>query len=1174
MSEFVHLHLHSEYSLLDGACRISDIPLAAAAAGQSAVAITDHGVMYGTLAFYKACKKAGIKPIIGCEVYVAPRSMSDKSHDLDSHSNHLVLLVKNEIGYRNLIYMVSRAFTDGFYVKPRIDMSLLENHSEGLVALSACLAGKIPRLLLSGNYEEAVEYAKNMERIFGKGNYYIEIQNHGIKEQLDVLPLLSKLSKDTGIPLVATNDIHYIKKEDAATQAILLCIQTNNVITDGRPVGFETDEFYFKSTEEMEALFSEYDGAIENTARIADMCNFDFTLGETHLPRYKPDNGEEPGEYLKTLALEGLDKKEAEGKLNFDRNAYISRLEYELSVIGKMGYSEYYLIVWDFVNYAKSKNIPVGPGRGSGAGSLTAYLIGITDIDPLKYNLLFERFLNPERVSMPDFDIDFCYNRRDEVIDYVKTRYGEDHVAQIIAFGTMAARAVVRDAGRALGMNYADVDKVAKLIPRDLDVTLDKALEGRELKELYESDGDVHRLIDIGRALEGMPRHPSTHAAGVVITADPVTDYVPVADNNGSPVTQFTMEGVAELGLLKFDFLALRYLTVIDAAERQIKESVPGFDISKVPDDPEVYSMISKGRTDGVFQLESPGMKQMLLQLRPDKFEEIIAAIALFRPGPMDSIPRYIEQRNGGKINGYDIPGVNEILEDTYGCIVYQEQVMQIFRVAAGYSFGRADVVRRAIAKKHSDELEREREAFFAGVEANGFRRDEAERLFGDITGFANYAFNKSHAAAYALLSYRTAYLKCKYPVEYFCALLTSVIGNPSKTSEYIAQFAKQGVKLLPPDINKSFSEYHAENGSVRFPISAVRNIGVSFSEQIVAERYDGEFTSYVDFLTRMGKRGLNKRQLEALIKCGALDSLGVYRSRMIATQDTALAVSSGNSSDEGQIGILDEISDGIPLPVISYPDIPELSAAEKLYLEKEFLGIFASGHVLDDYSEHTALISPAEIHDITESFNENGSDTLKHTYRADEAVAICVTVLKKSVKDTRRGDKMAFVTVSDKTGETEVIVFPELFAKIGYLINTEIPLCVSGTISNKDEDEIRILANDMFPLMNNEKTATAISIPLPELPREKNKTVPHSNPVNLPSPAKTEKVYLKLDVNDKVLYEKLLAYVEIFSGNVPVILYDTSSGKYLKGNCGISASPMAMKELRSLLGDDAVVTK
>ncbi|MBO7250372.1 MAG: DNA polymerase III subunit alpha, partial [Clostridia bacterium] len=802
MADVVHLHLHSEYSLLDGACRISEIPKKAAECGHTAVALTDHGVMYGAVAFFDACKKYGVKPIIGCEVYVAPTSRHEKDVKL-GRPHHLVLLCKNETGYKNLIQLVSKGYTEGFYSKPRVDKELLRAHAEGLVALSACLAGEIPSLLVSGDYEGALKVAREYSDIFGKENFYIEIQNHGLPEQIQILDTLARLAKDTGLGLVATNDTHYLNREDAHTQAILMFIQTNNVITEGRPVGFETDEFYYKSTEEMERIFGKYEGAIENSKRIADMCNFEFSFDIPKLPRFKTPNGEKAGDYLRYMAECGFEKKLNAGIISFSQHPeseYRERLEYELSTIESMGFSDYFLIVADYVNYARSQNIPVGPGRGSGAGSLVAYLTGITDVDPIVFELLFERFLNPERVSMPDIDIDFCYNRREEVIDYMYRKYGADHVTQIAAFGTLAARAAVRDVGRAMGMSYADVDVVAKAIPKDLGVTLEKAMKTAELKALYESSDEYKTLLDTAAKVEGMPRNITIHAAGLVVTDQAVFDSVPLAQSNGTTVTQFDMDIIGKLGLLKFDFLGLRYLTIIDDACKAVAKRIPDFDITKVPlDDKATYELISAGNTLGLFQLESAGMRQVLTELKPDRFEDIIAAIALYRPGPMDSIPKYIESRHNPDKTEYFLPQLKPILESTYGCTVYQEQVMSIFREIAGYSYGHADIVRRAMAKKKADVLSAERDGFVEGAAKNGISRADAEKLFEDMSSFANYAFNKSHAAAYAVISFRTAYLKAHYPAEYMSALLTSVLGNLPKLAEYINECSKFGISVQAP---------------------------------------------------------------------------------------------------------------------------------------------------------------------------------------------------------------------------------------------------------------------------------------------------------------------------------------------------------------------------------------
>ena len=873
---FTHLHLHTEYSLLDGACRIEGLMQRVKALGQTAVAITDHGVMYGCVDFYKAAKKVGVKPIIGCEVYVATRTRFDKVNRIDG-SNHLVLLCKNETGYKNLIKMVSAGFTEGFYNKPRVDHELLEEYHEGLICLSACLAGEIPQALLAGDYEKAKNLARYYEDLFGKGNYYIEIQDHGLDEQRTVLPLLVRLSRETGIPLVATNDAHYLEKEDSRMQHILICIQTNKTVNDDDVLEFGTDEFYVKSNDEMYELFSAWPEACENTNRIAEMCSFDFEFGVTKLPYFVAPDGMDNKEYFVKLCRDGLLRRYGADVPEDIR----ARLDYEISIIDRMGYINYYLIVFDFINYAKSQGIPVGPGRGSGAGSLAAYCVGITNIDPIKYNLLFERFLNPERVSMPDFDIDFCYERRQEVIDYVIRKYGADHVAQIVTFGTMAARAAIRDVGRVLDMPYGTVDGIAKLVPMEPKMTLTKALSiSRELKARYDADPQVKELIDMSLKLEGMPRHASTHAAGVVITREAADEYVPLATNDGNPVTQFTMTTIEELGLLKMDFLGLRTLTVIDDAEKMIRKREPGFSMDAVPyDDQRVYAMLNAGETEGVFQMESGGMTQAVMGLQSKSLEDIIAIISLYRPGPMESIPTYIANRhNPGNVK-YKTPQLEHILDVTNGCIVYQEQVMQICRELAGFSYGQADLVRRAMSKKKHDVMEKERQHFVhgntepghecAGCVANGISEAVANAIFDDMSSFASYAFNKAHAAAYAVVAYQTAYLKRHYPREFMAALLTSVLDNTGKVIEYTAECQRMGIRVLPPDINASDAGFTVEGKDIRFGLLALKNVGRNLIATVVRERSGTPYRSLYDFCKRLHGTEINRRAVESMIKSG-----------------------------------------------------------------------------------------------------------------------------------------------------------------------------------------------------------------------------------------------------------------------------------------------------------------
>ena len=1009
MSGFVHLHLHSEYSLLDGACRIKDIPKRARECGHDAVAITDHGVMYGAHAFYNECKKNDIKPIIGCEVYVASDSRFDRGASKNSSKyNHLVLLCKDMTGYQNLIYMVSKGFTEGFYSKPRIDLELLREHSEGLIALSACLAGSIPSSLLKGNYDEAKEKAIELSAIFGKDNFYIELQDHGLAEQRQILPSLVKIAQECNIPMVATNDCHYLRRENASTQAILMCIQTNTSILDGRPFGFETDEFYYKNTDEMRMRFGKYEGAIENTVKIAQMCNLEFSSQDYKLPKYPSvPNGMNSSQYLRSLALQGLDSRLKHGTISFDgdynEKAYCDRIDYELEVIDQMGYCDYFLIVWDYVAYAHNHDIPVGPGRGSGAGSLVAFLIGITDIDPLRFDLLFERFLNPERVTMPDIDVDFCYNRRDEVIKYMYDKYGSDHVSQIIAFGTLGAKAVIRDVGRVMGMSYSDVDVVAKAVPREISATLDDAMNSADMKALYESSPQIKKLIDTAKELEGMPRNITVHAAGLVVSDKPITEYVPLSVSNDSIVTQFDMDTIAQLGLLKFDFLALRYLTIIDDTCKTIRERDPQFDIEKIDiADSETYKMLSSGNALGIFQLESGGMRQMLTELMPERFDDIIAAIALYRPGPMDSIPQYIEARHNPQKIEYMHPLLEPILKSTYGIIVYQEQVMSIFRVVAGYTYGHADVVRRSISKKKGDALNAERDNFINGAVNNGVERDIAEKLFDDMASFANYAFNKSHAAAYAMISYRTAYLKAHYPCEYMSALITSVLGNMNKLALYIGECSKYRIKVLAPNINESRLLFYPHDGNIVFGMLALKNVGKQFVENIIREReMSGKFKDFEDFISRMSQYDINKRMVESLIKVGAFDSFGVYRSRLLASYEVLIdnqqSINRNNLS--GQLDMFSSLGVQTSTPKFEYPQLPDSTAKDKLRMEKEVAGMCFSGNILDSYSKHEAYIDPQKISAFLDV--DNVSDK--------ESVRIVGIVTSVTVKSTRKNEKMAF---------------------------------------------------------------------------------------------------------------------------------------------------------------------
>ena len=1204
MSDFVHLHLHSEYSLLDGACRIADIPARAKACGHHAVALTDHGVMYGAVAFYAACRDAGVKPIIGCEVYVAPASRFDKNASRGQRTGyHLVLLCKNMTGYRNLMYLVSRGFTEGFYNKPRIDLELLASHTEGLIGLSACLAGQVPQALLAGNYDEAKRAAEKYASLFAPGDFYIEIQNHGLADQRQIMPSLVRIAEECGLGLVATNDCHYLRREDAESQAILMCIQTNTTIEDGRPMGFETDEFYYKSTEEMERLFSAYPEAIENTVKIAEKCELELDFGAVHLPHYPCPRGLSSAEYLRELTEEGLVRRRETGMLGYGAGGaihpeqeYRERIEYELSVIESMGYSDYFLIVADYVNYAKSRNIPVGPGRGSGAGSLVAFLLGITDVDSIAFDLLFERFLNPERVSMPDIDMDFCYNRREEVIAYVIDKYGSDHVSQIVTFGTLAARAAIRDVGRALGMPYSAVDPVARAVPQELGITIEKALKLPDMKAMYAESAQVRRLVDTAMALEGMPRNMSVHAAGILITERPLYDFVPLAVSNDAVVCQYDMDIIAKLGLLKFDFLGLRYLTICHDAERQIRESDPSFSLESISlTDRATYELISSGDTGGVFQLESGGMRQMLSELRLETLDDVQAAIALYRPGPMDSIPTYIENRHHPERVSYATPELEPILKSTYGCVVYQEQVMSIFRTVAGYSFGHADIVRRAMSKKKADVLEAERESFLAGAEKNGISKEIANTLFDDMADFANYAFNKSHAASYALISYRTAYLKAHHPREYMAALLTSVLGNIPKTGEYIAECHRRGITVCPPNINESFAQFHADRDKgIRFGLGALKNIGVGFIDAVVRERESGgAFASLDDFVTRMSGRELNRRQVEGLIKAGAFDGLGnVNRRQMLMSYEHLIDMSNERSRNNvaGQLDMFSSVSfdTASVAPSYDYPDLPDFSLKEKLLQEKEASGMYFSGQMLDNYSSHLATIAVQEIASLMEQ-NEAGD------YLLAERTRVCVAgmINTVTVKTTRREERMAFFTLEDRYAEIECLAFPKIYQSFGDIIRADVAVCVWGTISYRENEEPKLLLDKMLLLMDNESYVEspppAVSEPALQGPERLdqahastqsrasvNETVPVPPTVQAPRVGDVagKKLYLRLPDRDGLLYRKTMALVEILEGSVPVVFYDSATKSYQAYRGGIALTDYAYGELVRLLGESNVVLK
>ncbi|MBE6638435.1 MAG: DNA polymerase III subunit alpha [Ruminococcaceae bacterium] len=1146
---FVHLHLHSEYSLLDGACRISDIPLLAKENGHTAVALTDHGNLYGAVAFYRACKEQGIKPIIGCEVYVAPRSRFSKDRQ-DCKYYHLVLLCKNEVGYRNLIHMVSRAYTEGYYYKPRIDFELLSQHHEGLIALSGCVAGQVSQQILQGDLSAAKETAKRYHALFGD-DYYLEIQNHGIDEEEAVRREVARIGEECNIPLVATNDVHYPRRSDAHTQAVLMCIQTNQQIINGRPIGFETDEFDYKSTKEMESLFAEYPGACANTLSIAEKCNFDFDFQSRHLPSFPLEQGISADKRLKELAEKGLAERKEAGQLdlvNHTLDDYKFRMIYELMMIAKMGYSDYFLIVCDFVSYAKGKSIPVGPGRGSGAGSLVAYLVRITEVDSIRYGLLFERFLNPERVSMPDFDIDFCYERRDEVIDYVAARYGHDHVAQIAAFGTMAARAAIRDVGRALAIPYADVDRVAKLVPHALNITIRNALEIEEkLKALYDTDRMVRELLDVAMALEGMPRHLTVHAAGIVITKDPVDCYVPLTTSGDTVLTQFDMNTVAELGLLKFDFLALRYLTVIDRATKEVAKYKEDFSIDRIPEDDEMtFQLLSEGDTSGVFQLESEGMRKLLISMRPRSIADIMIAIALYRPGPMESIPVFLKNRRDPDEIEYSIELLKEILSDTSGCIVYQEQVMQIFRKAAGYSFGRADLVRKAMAKKNAEVMEKERAGFIEGCTKNFIPKEQAEAVFDRMAAFASYAFNKSHAAAYAMLSYRSAYLKAHYRAEYTAALLSSTMGNQRKTAEYIADGAAYHISVLPPDINRSMSGFTTYNGNILFGLSAIKGIGDGMANAIVTERGHTLYSDISDFVIRTMPLGLGKLQLTALIQAGALDCFGLYRSQMIEALEPILnrAAIQTKQTLSGQTSLFgEEIKQE---DFTDFPQISEFAQAELLKMEKETTGLYLSGSMLSPYREAIKKISHYPIEKILASFDSSGDSNGEIADK--QKVTVCAVITNIVSKITKNGGKVLFITLEDDYGSIEGILFPRGNMDISVL-KIDYVGAFTGTVSAREDEDVKILIENFMQLqvhMGGEKT--------------------QSSPSKKPT-----KLYLRFSSKTAAEKERVEALLSLFPGNVIVYFYDTEYKKY---SHGFEPSPYRLEILREILGEDSVVIR
>ncbi len=1155
---FVHLHLHTEFSLLDGACRIKKLVERVKELGQEAVAITDHGCMYGVIDFYRACKNAGIKPIIGCEVYVAPlgRTRFQQVRELDYKARHLVLLCRNEEGYRNLSYMVSQGYLEGFYNKPRIDMDLLREHCGGLIACSACVSGEVPRLLLAEEYDRAKELALEMRTLFGEDGYYLELQDHGLANQKKVNQGLIRLSQETGIPLIATNDAHYLRREDAETQDILMCIQTGKTLEDPSRMRFERNEFFVKSEAEMAALFPDHPEALENTAKIAQLCNVEFEFGKYHLPLFQLPEGWTDGEaYFRKLCQDGFVRRYPD-----QPPEYFKQLEYEMDMIRKMGFVDYFLIVSDFIGFAKGNGIPVGPGRGSAAGSMVAYCLNITNVDPMEYGLYFERFLNPERVSMPDIDIDFCPRRRQEVIDYVKRKYGEDHVAQIVTFGTMAARGSVRDVGRVLGVPYGEVDALAKLIPSGpgaLHITLEDALKlSKQLKDAYDENPTTRKLIDTAMAIEGMPRNTSTHAAGVVITRRPVVDYVPLAANDGQPVTQYVMTTLEELGLLKMDFLGLRNLTVLDDAAKMVQKKEPGFTIDAIPEnDPATMAMLAEGKTSGVFQLESAGMTGVCVGLKPKNIEDICAVIALYRPGPMDSIPKFLACAQDPAKVTYQDPSLVPILSGTYGCIVYQEQVIRIFQDLAGYSLGQADMVRRAMSKKKVKEIEKERTAFLygdssrniAGCIANGVPEAAAQAIYDEMYDFAEYAFNKSHSLVYAIVCYQTAWFKCHHPKEYMAALLTSVLDSTEKVAEYIAECRTMGIQLLPPDVNQSGADFTVVEAGIRFGLVALKGVGRNFVVNLLSEREkNGPFADFMDFCDRLFDQDMNRRMLESLIKSGAFDTMGCRRSQLMQVYGQVLdgIAAARKRNVEGQMDLfgMDEgETECAPLPALVLPDLPEYTLQKRMSMEKESTGLYLSGHPMDQYRELARQHGAVTIGSILTDF---GREEGPQTYRDGQRVSVAGVISSYRTRTTRNNTLMGYVNLEDDTASMELVCFSRTLSESGGAIKENVAILAEGKISLRDDKEPQLTVDAIHPLSG----------------------------LGEAKPGQDQTLYLRLPSREDPRLRKVRLALSFFPGEQQVVLYFEDCKKRLGSRCEIL--PALVEELKERLGEKNVVIK
>lgn len=1168
---FTHLHLHSEYSLLDGACRIDDLIEQVRSLGMDSVAITDHGVMYGAVEFYQKAKAAGIKPIIGCEVYVAPTSRFDRQSASANTRHHLILLCENQQGYQNLIKMVSLSFTEGFYRKPRIDKELLRKYSGGLIALSGCLAGEIAQDLLSDDYDGAVQTALEYQDIFGKDNYFLEVQNHGLPEELQIQPQILRISRETGIPVVATNDVHYLKKDDARTQNILVCIQTNHTLDEDTGIGFQTDEFYLKSEEEMRQLFAYSPEAVDNAAKIAERCNVEFEFGKTKLPHFDVPEGITHRDYLRSLAEDGFEKRYGSSP----DPSYRERMDYELGVVDEMGYTDYYLIVYDFVHYAKSHGIPVGPGRGSGAGSIVAYCVGITDIDPMKYDLLFERFLNPERVSMPDFDIDFDYERRGEVINYVIQKYGEDHVAQIVTFGTLASRQAVRDVGRVLNISYSKVDSVTRLIPWRLSHNLRAAIKSSpELQKMISEDPEVKDLITNALKIEGMPRHTSTHAAGVVITADPVDSYVPLSSKDGTIVTQYTMTQLEQLGLLKMDFLGLRTLTVIEDTDKLIRRRIPDFDVKTVDEhDADTYAMFGAGETEGVFQFDSSGMKNVLTQFRPTSIEDLTALTSLYRPGPMDSIPTYIRNRKDPSQIQYKTPELAEILDVTYGCIVYQEQVMQICRKLAGYSFGHADIVRRAMAKKKHDVMEQERTKFVDGCVANGIQKSAADSIFDEMMSFASYAFNKSHAVCYATLAYRTAYLKCHFPAEFMSSLITTYLYSTDKVVAYISECRRLGLQILPPDVNSSEAAFTVEDGKIRFGLLAIKGLGQGFIRTICREReLNGPYTSFYGFLKRTQGKNFNRKAAESLIKSGALDSLDLNRRQMMVVLPEIIAEldTYRKKNVEGQISLLD-MGGGQETTEqsIDIPNVPEYDLQDRLAFEKETTGLYITGNPMQSYEKIINLMKPDKAFELAAASEDETS-----RYHDGDYVTLLAMVTEIQVRLTKNNTTMANATAEDLTGSIGITVFPKTYQESGTMLTEGAVLKIRGRLQVREDERPGILVSRLEPCPSEEEAAQGGN-----RGRSQRSGGPQAYSRRTENGQRKKKkhpgLFLRFDSAEDPMVSRADLLVDIFEGGPNQVYYyynDTKKYQRRTLTTGIQIGDSLLRELKRLLGEKNVI--